>query len=67
MFKDLALLVIETIWIQKVLDKHHIVVLRSPFICYDNISTFYMVKHPIFHAKIKHVEIDFCKGESNCW
>lgn len=30
-----------------------------PFLHYDNLSALYMIVNPVFHGRIKHIELDY--------
>lgn len=47
-------------WVQKILQELKIHLLEPLVMFYDNISVGYLSKHLVYHAKVKHIYIDFC-------
>jgi hypothetical protein len=58
-YKSLANTTIEIIWVQTLL--HELGVIRSQSACLwcDNLGATYLTVNPVFHAKTKHVEVDY--------
>ena len=58
-YKALANATAEIMWVQKLLKELHI---RCPSVARlwcDNLGAKYLSANPIFHARTKHIEIDF--------
>jgi histone deacetylase 1/2 len=49
----------EVMWIQKLLDELGILHPRAAQLWCDNIGAKYLSANPVFHARTKHIEIDF--------
>lgn len=58
-FKALANAMYKLIWVQTVLAKLKIAFHEVLIVYCDNVDESYITKHLAFHAKIKHLEIDF--------
>jgi histone deacetylase 1/2 len=58
-YKSLANATAELIWIQKLLDELKIDHPPAARLWCDNIGARYLSANPVFHARTKHVEIDF--------
>ncbi|XP_073363492.1 uncharacterized protein [Aegilops tauschii subsp. strangulata] len=58
-YKALANATAEIIWVQTVLDE--LGVIHSPVACLwcDNIGATYLSANPVFHARTKHIEVDY--------
>ena len=46
-------------WIKSVLNDLGVPIIRSPILWCDNIRATYFTSNPLFHARTKHIEIDF--------
>lgn len=57
-FRALAFTITEIIWIQKLIIELHIVLSQSPGVLCDNISANFLAKNPVFHSRIKHIDIN---------
>jgi hypothetical protein len=55
----LANVAVELSWIQSLLVEFSIPIRQPPVLWCDNINATYLLENPIFHARTKHVEIDF--------
>lgn len=55
----MTLIVAETIWIQKVLVELQISSSVAHIVYCDNVNASHLAKHPIVHARTKHVEMGF--------
>ncbi|KAM2671319.1 hypothetical protein EV1_007146 [Malus domestica] len=58
-YRSLANTAAELTWLCKLLVDVHLVLSCSPQLWCDNISALSLAKNPIFHARTKHVEIDY--------
>jgi hypothetical protein len=58
-YKALANGTAEAIWIQSLLKELHIVQPRAPVLWCDNLGATYLSSNPRFHARTKHIEVDF--------
>lgn len=58
-YKALANTTAELMWLSQVLKDLHVSVPSVPIIWCDNISAIALASNPVFHARTKHVEVDF--------
>jgi hypothetical protein len=58
-YKALANATVELIWVQSLLQELHISQARSLVLWCDNIGATYPSSNPVFHARTKHIEVDF--------
>jgi hypothetical protein len=58
-YKALANTVAEVMWVQKLLSELKIPHPKAARLWCDNLGAKYLTENPIFHARTKHVEIDF--------
>ena len=58
-YKALADATVEFIWIKSLLQELRIPLQRSPILWCDNIGAPYLAANPVFHARTKHIEIDY--------
>jgi hypothetical protein len=58
-YKSLANVTTELIWIQSVLQEIGVNLRRSPVLWCDNLGATYLSSNPVFHARTKHIEVDF--------
>jgi hypothetical protein len=58
-YKALANGTAEAIWIQSLLKELRIMQPRPPVLWCDNLGATYLSANPVFHGRIKHVEVDF--------
>jgi len=49
----------EAIWIDSVLTELGVPRQRTPILWCDNLGATYLTANPVFHARTKHIEIDF--------
>ena len=49
----------EVIWVQSLLDELGVVQSRPPILWCDNIGATYLTANPVFHARTKHIEVDY--------
>jgi histone deacetylase 1/2 len=58
-YKALANGAAEAIWIESLLKELGVLQQRTPIIWCDNLGATYLMANPVFHARTKHIEIDF--------
>lgn len=58
-YRALASSVAELSWLCNVLREIGIPLQKPPIVFCDNVSTIYLTANPIYHARTKHLEIDF--------
>ena len=58
-YKAVADATAEFIWIKSLLQELRIPLQRSPILWCDNIGATYLAANPVFHARTKHIEIDY--------
>lgn len=58
-YKEVANTTAEIIWIQVLLRELGISQPRPPSLWCDNIGATYLTANPIFHRRMKHVEVDY--------
>ena len=58
-YKAVADATAEFIWIKSLLQELRIPLQRSPILWCDNIGATYLAVNPVFHARMKHIEIDY--------
>jgi len=58
-YKALANASAELIWIQTLLRDLRVSLPRAPILYCDNIGATYLTSNPIYHARTKHIEIDY--------
>ena len=58
-YKSLANATVEVMWVQKLLDELDISYPLAACLWCDNLGAKYLLANPVFHARTKHIEIDF--------
>lgn len=58
-YKEMANATAEIMWVRKLPDELGISHPRAACLWYDNISAKYLSENLVFHAKTKHIEIDY--------
>nr|GEX44203.1 hypothetical protein [Tanacetum cinerariifolium] len=58
-YKVLVDTIAELTWLQALLNELGICSSSTPILCCDNLGVTYMSANPIFHARTKHMEIDY--------
>ncbi|XP_068319512.1 uncharacterized mitochondrial protein AtMg00810-like [Pyrus communis] len=58
-YRALAIIAAELAWIRQLFCDMHIPLHSSPMIYCDNVSAIALSTNPVFHAKSKHIEIDY--------
>ncbi|KAJ0985480.1 hypothetical protein J5N97_003836 [Dioscorea zingiberensis] len=58
-YKSLANATAELVWVQSLLKELGVFQSRPPSLWCDNLGATYMSANPVFHARTKHIEIDF--------
>ena len=58
-YKSMANATAELIWVQSLLAELGVSNIQVPYLWCDNIGATYLAANPVFHARAKHVEIDF--------
>jgi hypothetical protein len=58
-YKALANAIVELIWIQSLFKELGIFLLATPILYCDNIGATYLTSNLAYHARTKHIEIDY--------
>jgi hypothetical protein len=58
-YEALANRVAEAIWVESILKELGVTQQRAPILWCDNLGATYLTANPVFHARTKHIEIDF--------
>jgi hypothetical protein len=58
-YKSLANAMTEGMWVRSLLQELYVSSLRTARLWCDNIGTTYLLANPVFHARTKHIEINY--------
>lgn len=58
-YRSMALATVELYWIRMVLQELQITLPTAPTLWCDNIGAIALASNPIFHARTKHIEVDY--------
>jgi histone deacetylase 1/2 len=58
-YKALANATVELVWVHALLGELGVIQRSPPVLWCDNIGATYLFANPVFHARTKHIEIDF--------
>lgn len=58
-YRFVALCIVDVLWLLSILKELMLSLDQVPTIYCDNVTKHYLVKNPIMHVRVKHVEIDF--------
>jgi hypothetical protein len=58
-YKALANATAELIWVEAVLDELGVLLKEKPCLWCHNLGAAYLLANPVFHARTKHIEIDY--------
>ena len=58
-YRALAITVVELTWIHQIFCDMHVPLLIPPLIHCDNISALSLASNPVFHSRMKHLQIDY--------
>ena len=58
-YKALANGAAEAMWVESLLKELGVIQQRTPILWCDNLGATYLTTNPVFHARTKHIEIDF--------
>ncbi|WVZ49109.1 hypothetical protein U9M48_000490 [Paspalum notatum var. saurae] len=58
-YKAIANLTAELIWVQSLLKELGVFLHKAPRLWCDNLGATYLTTNPVFHARTKHIEVDF--------
>jgi histone deacetylase 1/2 len=58
-YKSVANATAEMIWVQSLLNELGVKLTQKPCLWCDNLGATYLSANPVFHARAKHIEIDF--------
>ncbi|KAL4014841.1 hypothetical protein IC575_027059 [Cucumis melo] len=58
-YRSLATTTVDLYWIRQLVCDLHVPLKTSPTLWYDNVSAISLAHNPIFHARTKHIKIDY--------
>ncbi|KAJ0610987.1 putative RNA-directed DNA polymerase [Helianthus annuus] len=58
-YKAMADTVSELVWLETLLRELHVIMKAAPTLWCDNLGATYLSRNPVFHARTKHIEVDY--------
>lgn len=58
-YRSLAIVTVELFWLRMLFCELHIPLLTAPVIWCDNVSALALASNPVYHARTKHIEVDY--------
>lgn len=58
-YMSLAIVAYELYWLRILFKELHFPILFDPLIWCDNVSALSLASNPVFHARTKHIEVDY--------
>ena len=58
-YQSLAIVTVVLYWLRMLFKDLHIPLLSPPIIWCNNVGTFALASNPIYHARTKHIEVDY--------
>ena len=58
-YRALAIALVELCWIRTLLKDLGVFLSQTPVLWCDNVSALTIASNPVFHARTKHIEVDF--------
>jgi len=58
-YRSLAIVTAELFWLRMLLRELHISLFSAPVVWCDNVSALALASNPVFHARTKHIEVDY--------
>jgi GrpB-like predicted nucleotidyltransferase (UPF0157 family) len=58
-YRSMALVVIEMYWLHMLFKELTIPLVNQPCLWVDNLGAFSLSSNPMFHARMKHIEVDY--------
>jgi len=58
-YRSLAIVTAELFWLRMLFCELHIPLLTAPVVWCDNISALALATNPVYHARTKHIEVDY--------
>jgi hypothetical protein len=58
-YKSMANATIEIVWVQTILQELGVIEPKAAYLLCDNLGATYLSANPVFHARTKHIEIDY--------
>ncbi|KAD2197633.1 hypothetical protein E3N88_41661 [Mikania micrantha] len=49
----------ELVWLETLLRELHVIMKAAPTLWCDNLGATYLSRNPVFHARTKHIEVDY--------
>lgn len=57
-YRALTLTTVKVVWLKSLLTKFHVQINKPPIVFCDNLNITYLAENPMFHARMKYIEID---------